>query len=431
MSKTNSTPPSAAIDYLKTLGEEMKKLNIRLEKAALPASKATSTLSGKSVAGVSGQELNKGFSVEGNTVIAPDGSRMPLTKSKAIGWGEYLKDLHRACSAPLSDESQKLMEKHGSVFAKDLSAQGGSTGGYTIPPQFVATLLSVAAEYAHIRPLATIMPMASKTLQVPALDLTFGQNGRSPFLGGVQAAWTEEVAEKAESEPAFKQVDMEAHELTLICNTSNVLVQDSALTLDAVLTSLFGMAIAWYEDFAFLRGDGVGKPQGMLGSPCAVGVNRGTATTFRLVDVANMWSRLLAPSMSRAVWIVSQSVIPQLIQLQGANGDVVFIPNYGGAAPGQGGITMAMPGTLLGRPVIVTEKLPPLGTPGDVMLVDPTMYLIGDRMEMALEASPHARFTRNQTVWRAIKRVDGQPWMTAPATLADGVTTVSPFIFLN
>ena len=38
---------------------------------------------------------------------------------------------------------------------------------------------------------------------------------------------------------------------------------------------------------------------------------------------------------------------------------------------------------------------------------------------------------KNQTTWRVVERVDGQPWLDNVITLQDGTSTVSPFIVLN
>ncbi len=54
-----------------------------------------------------------------------------------------------------------------------------------------------------------------------------------------------------------------AHELSGYSLCANSLLADSAVGLEALLYNLFGNAIAWYEDYAFLRGDGVGKPLGV------------------------------------------------------------------------------------------------------------------------------------------------------------------------
>ena len=45
-----------------------------------------------------------------------------------------------------------------------------------------------------------------------------------------------------------------------------------------------------------------------------------------------------------------------------------------------------------------------------------------------MEASPHVKFVNDQTVFRGIQRLDGQPWLDSALTLSDGTTTVSPFI---
>jgi HK97 family phage major capsid protein len=52
--------------------------------------------------------------------------------------------------------------------------------------------------------------------------------------------------------------------------SSNVLLQDSVIGLEKFLMTLFAKAIAWFEEHAFLQGNGVGKPQGMLGCSAAL-----------------------------------------------------------------------------------------------------------------------------------------------------------------
>ncbi len=79
----------------------------------------------------------------------------------------------------------------------------------------------------------------------------------------------------------------------------------------------------------------------------------------------------------------------------------------------------------------ITEKVPALGTKGDVMLIDPSLYVIGDRMMLEITASEHANFVKNQMTWRFVQRVDGRPWLDNVITLQDGTTTVSPFVVLN
>lgn len=310
-----------------------------------------------------------------------------------------------------------------------LAESTGTAGGYTVPPEFMAKLLSVQGEEAIVRPRAFTIPMSSRSILIPALDqTTVRSTGISPYFGGMQAKWVDETGSRPETDPTFKQIELVARELTGYTPVSRNLLQDSAIGLDTLLTSMFGKLITWHEDYAFLAGDGVGKPRGITNSAACLTVTRSGSGAFALADVANMWSKLLPTSQNKAVWIMSQSLIPKLIQLADAAGRVVFMPT---APSGSGSISGAMPMQLLGRPVYFTEKLPALGTTGDVLLADLSMYIVADRGSLEVAASEHALFLTNQMAWRFIKRVEGQPWMDNYVTYQDGATTVSPFVKLS
>ncbi len=326
---------------------------------------------------------------------------------------------------------RSYLEKHyGSTFVAwqqkaALAEASGVTGGYTVPPEFYQQLQTIMAEQTFIRPRAFVVPMASATLQMPYLDVTTVQSaGVSPFFGGVQMSWTAEAQTRTETEPQFRQMELKAWELSGYTVSSNVLLQDSVMGLEQFLMMLFAQSIAWFEEYAFLQGNGVGKPQGMLSAPAAIAVTRNAPTSVQFVDVATMWSKLLPMSWGKAIWTFSPTVVPQLLQLKDGNGRAIFISI-------DQGITKTPTWSLLGRPAYPTEKVPALGTKGDLMLLDPGLYVIGDRMSIEIAASEHVNFLKNQMTWRVVERVDGQPWLSAPVTLQDTTTQVSPFVVLN
>src|SRR5207245_10018029 len=131
---------------------------------------------------------------------------------------------------------------------------------------------------------------------------------------------------------------------------------------------------------------------------------RNTASTVNYVDIATLSAKLLPGSINRAVWVISPTVIPQLLQLQDGANRAIFI------SIDQGAVKPPI-WKLLGLPVQITEMVPPLGTKGDVMLIDCSNYVIGDRMALEVAASEHVNFLKNQMTWRFVQRVDGQPWM--------------------
>lgn len=310
-----------------------------------------------------------------------------------------------------------------------LGEASGVTGGYTVPVEFYQQLMTVVAEETFIRPAAMIVPMGSATMMFPYLDITTVQAaGTSPFFGAVNMAWTEEAQTRTETEPKFKQMELKAHELSGYTVSSNVLLQDSVIGLEKFLFGLFAKAIGWYEEYAFLQGNGVGKPIGMINCGARLLQTRATSGHVNFADIAGMWAKLLPISWNKAFWAFSPSVVPDLLQLKDGANRAIFLQI---GSPTQGAITTKPNWQLLGRPAIPTEKLPALGTLGDICLIDPSFYVVGDRQQIEIAASEHVNFLKNQMTWRVVERVDGQPWMDSAVTLQDASTQVSPFVVLN
>ncbi|MCI0456128.1 MAG: phage major capsid protein [Gemmataceae bacterium] len=324
----------------------------------------------------------------------------------------------------------KALEELGSRFADwdvgqkaAMSTTSGTTGGYTVPTQFLPTLMEAAAEQSVVRPRATIVPMSSRSVQVPYLDVTNAPTaGDSAFFGGLVARWSEEAAALNETEPTFRQLELVTHELSGYALLSNALLADNAVGLEALLVRLFGGAIAWFEDYAFLRGDGVGKPLGVANAPAAISVSRANANQFGLADAGQMLGKLLPGWSPRSTaWVIHPSVIPQMVQMVSAAAGVGWLDNLRDKLPMQ----------LLGLPVAISEKLPALGTAKDVLLCDFRHYVVGDRHEVEIAFSEHYKFTNNQGTWRFVCRVDGQPWLRSAVTLSDASSTVSPYVYLT
>jgi len=316
-----------------------------------------------------------------------------------------------------------LEKVYGSVTSKAALAEtGGTVGGYLVPTELRLSLMQSVAEQAIVRPRAFVQPMASATLQLPLPDATTVQAaGTSPFFAGILMQWLAEAAARQESEPAFRQLELKAQDLSGYALASNPLMKD-APGLEAYLRRLFAAAVAWYEDLAFLTASGVGRPLGVLNGGGIATVNRSSGSTFKLVDAAKMAEKLLPSSWARAIWTMHPTVVVQTTQLDGGSGVVTWVPNQYGGPP---------LGVLFGLPVIVTEKVPALGTKGDVMLFDPALYVIGDRQAVEIEASAHVNFLKNQTTWRVTERVDGRPWFEQAITLQNATTTASPYVVLN
>ena len=192
------------------------------------------------------------------------------------------------------------------------------------------------------------------------------------------------------------------------------------------MTRLFGQAIAYFEDVAFINGTGAGQPQGILNSDCLISVTKETgqaATTIVKENLDKMYSRMLPSSLGNSVWLAHNDTFPQLASLSqavGTGGGPVWVSNVAGGPPN----------SIYGRPIIFTEKAQTLGTVGDIMLVDLSYYLIGDRQALTTSASPHVRFTTQETVFLFSERLDGRMWLDSALTPRNGSNTVSPAVAL-
>jgi HK97 family phage major capsid protein len=87
-------------------------------------------------------------------------------------------------------------------------------------------------------------------------------------------------------------------------------------------------------------------------------------------------------------------------------------------------------GRMMGLPVIPVEHCATLGTPGDILLVDLSQYVIADKGAPEAASSIHVRFLNDETTFRFIMRLDGQPTWKKALTPKNGTATQSPFIAL-
>jgi len=306
-----------------------------------------------------------------------------------------------------------------------LTGAVGARGGFLVPPEFLNQLYSVSPMETPVAARASRLPMRRRTLSIPVIDQTGTTAGVPHWFGGIQAYWTSEGGTKTQSEPTFRQVTLTARKLICYSRTTDELLDDSAIGLESFLAGEMGFAgaIKWYTEYAFLQGTGAGQPLGIINAGCTITENADAsppAPASIYNDLVAMMESFL-PGAS-GIWFINQRHMSDLLTMNGPTGNASYL--WGNAVSGA-------PNTLLGYPVVWTEKLPGPGTAGSILLADPKYYLIGERQATTVESTNVERFQYDETSWRAVHRVDGQPWLSAPLTLADGTSTVSPFVILG
>jgi HK97 family phage major capsid protein len=278
-------------------------------------------------------------------------------------------------------------------------------------------LLTAISEQSIVLPRAFVTD-APGTVRQPVVDLSKGASGVFAWHGGIKFSWIGENSAIAETEPAFKQYTLRALTMAGIVRVSNRMLVST--TFDAQLRRILAESAANYLDHFFIRGSGAGEPLGVLNAPALVSVTRDTANQFKPVDAAKMLERLMPGSLDRAVWLIHPTVLSQLVQFSVGN-TPVWQPSW------QQGIA----GMLMGIPVVRTEKVNPLGTAGDVLLVDFGLYAVQLVSDIEITASTEAYFEYDQTAYRVVVYADGTPRVIDKAKYINTNVEVSPFVRLQ
>lgn len=315
------------------------------------------------------------------------------------------------------------------VGSDEMASDVGSDGGFLVPTEFRATLMQNSLEASVIAPRATAMPMQTNSLEVPYINET---TRASTTHGGVTVAARAERGQMTARKPAIGKLTLRLRELYALAYLTNELVQDSPISAEALISKVFGEAIAFERDDLYFWGTGAAQSLGFMNSPALVTVSKEVgqaATTILAENIFKMYSRMNPAGIARAVWVSNNDTFPQLCGMHikvGTAGVPIWLPGSSAAGTPNG--------TLLGRPLVLTEKCQTVGTLGDIAFCDFAEYLVGVKAGQAegkMESSIHIRFDYNEVAFRLVLRHDGQPWWSSPVTPRRSTNTVSPFVVLE
>jgi len=222
---------------------------------------------------------------------------------------------------------------------------------------------------------------------------------------------------------------LEPKELAVLVYVTDKLLRNGAAA-EQYLTRAATEEILFMTGDAIINGDGTGKPLGVLNYDCTIEVTEETgqaADTVVAENIINMWGRLHARARQNAVWFLNQEVEVQLLQMTlsvGAGGVPAFMP--------AGGLSGAEYSTLFNRPIVPIEYCAAVGDAGDIILANLGFYASGVQGGVRTAMSIHLKFDYNESAFRFLFAVDGQPWLASAITpyKATSGQTLSPFVTL-
>jgi HK97 family phage major capsid protein len=216
-----------------------------------------------------------------------------------------------------------------------------SEGGYAVPTPIASQILWLVKSYGIMRRIARILPMESKTLNVPEV-------ATKPAVTIVAEEGT-----IAQSEPTLGTNLLTAKKLIAYSVVSKELAEDSIVPIGTLLLQLFAEAIAGMEDFQALEGDGTGQnftglKTALTGAGFEVSAVGATNLDKYIEAMATVGNRS-ARALENGSWIFSPLAWMKVQQLKTAVGDAQYYLN---AQPSR-----ETPLSLLGRPVYLSDKI--------------------------------------------------------------------------
>lgn len=274
-----------------------------------------------------------------------------------------------------------------------------------IPEEYIANLLMLPAEPAHVMDRATVVPTQTGTLTWPV-----GVQTDANEYAGVTVGWISEGAQKPDSEAEFEQLQISAHELAAYTELSFRLLNRSAIQMEPLLARLFRGAVMDALDTAFLTGSGTGQPLGIVNTTGIRTVARTTAGTVVWQDYVNLEFQLRSYHRAGAEYAVQDAVLRVNKLATDTDGRQLFTRS----------VADGMYDRLNGYRYWGTHRLPAIGTTGDVVFAQWREYIIPMEQEVVIKSSDDFRFRNNLRSYVVYVVVGGEMSQPRAAAILEG-----------
>ena len=365
----------------------------------------------KALAAAKEPEVKAGYDIEVVEDEADKAARLNPFKSA----GEFFTAVKRAGLSP-AETDKRLFSLKAATGANETVP---SDGGFLVPVDFASGIQDKMWGTGSVLSRFNAIPVQGNGMTFNVVDET--SRADAYRHGGVLGYWLAEAATKTATKPKFRQLELKLKKVAALCYATDELLED-ATALEGWLTTNVPDELRFQTEAAIMNGNGVGKPLGIIASPAFYALERETAGTISGYDLGNMWAHRYAGA-NDYVWFVSTTIFPALMSMTVGTQPVYMPP---------GGLSGSPYGSIFGRPVIETEYNPSLGVAGDIVLAAPSQYALISKGGIQSASSIHVKFTTDETAFRFVYRVDGEPsWNDKVSSFYASSDYVSPFVGLS
>ena len=264
----------------------------------------------------------------------------------------------------LNDKVQSILSngtaKDDSYIKKSLTTIVGEDGGYLAPPEFDLNIQKVLFETSPLRQVATVRQLARKEYEFPirtTLPKAFWGNS--------------EISKKDQTDTQkYGMGKIPCEELQALPELSLNQIEDSAINIEAQLRMDLEEAFMLAENEAFIKGNGVEQPLGLVYYAGKSGSSYDLQKPLKIermdkpfadVDadtLLDLEAKLLSPYKSSATWAMSRSTKNQVRQFKTTTGQYLFSMGHGwGSFQGVPKIRDGKNGMINGYPILECDDL--------------------------------------------------------------------------
>lgn len=284
-----------------------------------------------------------------------------------------------------------------SLDGKAMNTAVAGDGGYLVDPQTSETVKSVLKSTASLRQIANVVNVDATSYDV-LIDQTDMGSG-----------WANETAAATETAtPVIERISIPLHELSALPKASQRLLDDSAFDIEAWLAGRIAEKFARDEAAAFVNGDGVDKPTGIMNHTqvddtvwtwgnlgyVPTGVDGDFGSADKIVEVVYA---LGAQYRANASFVMNSKTAGRVRKLKDADGRFLW----------SDGLAASEPARLLGYPVLIAEDMPDVDTFGAAIAFGDfdAGYTVAERPDLRILRDPFS--AKPNVLFYATKRVGG------------------------
>jgi HK97 family phage major capsid protein len=281
-----------------------------------------------------------------------------------------------------------------------LSTQSKPDGGFVVPTEMETTIDRILGTVSALRGLSTVRPIGTGTYT------------KNVNMGGSNSGWVgEEEARTETATPTLRELEFNVMEIYAEPYATQTVLDDAMINLEAWLADEVSIDFAEKEGAAFITGNGVKRPRGVLTYPTVVNslytwgnigfVNTGAAAAFAATNpgdaFVDTYYALKAGYRANATWLTSDPVMGAIRKFKDGQGNYLWAPPTG---PGE------LP-TILGKPVVTDDNMPALGANAFPVAFGDFRrgYLVLDRQGIRVLRNPYK--VNGKVAFYTTKRVGG------------------------